>query len=304
MQNTLAATYLAPLRTLGLSEAGVLGSIGVQRHQARVQQGAIAPAVLLTFAQDLAHLTQLTSADNSTISVDFWDVESPRMQRDGWDVYRLAHFLSQPEYVPYVRLLGRSFQYLARVRRGERTAVGVACDILCDCARYVAAGEPVLPATRVRRDPTRQALTLWLHIVAGASRRLPLVGWELLPQSIWTRCNVATMWEYQIGKPLSASAIWGLSGFHQDFIGTSHNNNQIEHLTISAYLQIARHVPLAALNLVEVGEWLLPPHAPFAEARADMRLNRAITRHFAPRFQVDRPSHACRALELALASPA
>ena len=295
----------AALAGVGLSKTGILNSIGIHGHCDRVTQGKIASETVARYADDLQHLNQLSKEGDSAIPVDFWDVQSPLMQRTGWDEYRLVHLLCQPAYAEYVAVLGSAYHQLMQVQQQRQTAVRAALNILLACAHYTAAGEGVgVPRSLVRRPSRQHAIALWQQTVTGATRRIPLVGWEVLPPTLWTRYTVAKMWQYQVGRVVSASATWGVSGFHPDFVGRPQNNNQIEHLTISASLQMIWHVPVLALNLVEYGQWLTPPGVPYAEAQADIRLNQAIAHHFVRQFIRGSPAHACQQLQMVLASAA
>ena len=290
---------------VGLSKDGILNSTGMTRHCRRVTQGEIAPEIVARYANDLQQIAQLATSGDSTIPIDFWDVQSPQMQRVGWDEYRIVHLLCEPAYAPYVVLLGDAYHQLVQVQHQQQTSVAAALNILVACARYSVAGHQVmLPRTLARLNPRQQTIALWQQLVTGATRRMPLVGWEVLPSGMWTRYNVAKMWQYHVGHAVSASETWGVSGFHPDYVGRPQNNNQIEHMAISAFLQMIWHVPVVALNLVEYGQWLTPPGVPYAEAQADIRLNQALARHFVRQFMVECPAYACQQLQLVLASAA
>ena len=78
-------------------------------------------------------------------------------------------------------------------------------------------------------------------------------------------------------------------GFHPDYVGPASNNNQIEHMAISAVTQRVFHVPVSALSAVEYAQWKLQRGVAESEARADIALNEAVARDLLPYYSVDNP---------------
>jgi hypothetical protein len=182
------------LRALGLSESGVLGSTGVEQHRQRLHDGAISPQALDEYAASLEGIAARASAEEHSIPVNFWDACSPEMRSAHYDEYRMARTLALAELAPYLALLGSAFERFAAMKSGADTAVATALTILEDVSAYVRAGH----STRMIRalpwlDQPRQALVLWQQMLTGSTRRLPLIGLEVIPHGMWGRFNVTTM---------------------------------------------------------------------------------------------------------------
>jgi hypothetical protein len=112
-----------------------------------------------------------------------------------------------------------------------------------------------------------------------------------------------TMWQFARGTGGGRAALWGVSGFHPDYVGLASNNNQIEHMAISAVTQRVFHVPVVALSTVEYAQWKLERGVKQGEARADIALNHAIARDFLPYYSVDNPTRAAARLIEVLGQP-
>jgi hypothetical protein len=293
------------LRALGLSESCVLGSTGVAQHQRRLRDGAISSQTLDEYAASLELIVVRASVGEHGIPVDFWDGCSPEMRRAHYDEYRMAQILDQPDFRPYLALLARAFARFAVMKSGADTAVATALAILEDTSAYIRAGH----STRMIRalpwlDQPQQALVLWQQVLTGSTRRLPLVGLEVIPHGMWGRFNVTTMWQYTRGRGGERAALWGVSGFHPDYVGPASNNNQIEHMAISAVTQRVFHVPALALSAVEYAQWKLQRGVEESEARADSALNEAVARNLLPYYSVNNPRRAAERLMQALSQPA
>ncbi|NHW17351.1 hypothetical protein, partial [Escherichia coli] len=84
---------------------------------------------------------------------------------------------------------------------------------------------------------------------------------------------------YDTGTGQNNSAIWGLSGFEDRFIGDPENNtNQIEHMSISMVVQGILRDPVLILEAFEEFE-RLAGEANRATADADEALNAAVAEH-------------------------
>jgi hypothetical protein len=293
------------LRAMGLSASGVLGSTGVAVHQRRRAEGTIAPHMLDLYATALERIITRAGGREYTIPVDFWDVCSLAMRRARYDEYRMARTLAQPDLAPYLALLGHAVDRFAKMNSGADTAVAAALAILEDVSAYIRAGNSIQMIRALPwLDQPQRALTLWQQILTGGTRRLPLIGLEVIPHGIWGRFNVVTMWRYGPGSSVERGASWGVSGFHPDYVGPASNANQIEHMAISSVTQRVFHVPVAALSAVEYAQWRLQPGVEEGEARADMALNAAVARDLLPYYSVDNPHRAVERLIQALSQPA
>jgi hypothetical protein len=297
-----AADAIARLRALGLSEDGVLGSTGVARHQQRRAEGTITPPMLDLYATSLERIVARASAGEYAIPVDFWDVCSLAMRRARYDEYRMARTLAKPDLQPYLALLGRAFGRFAAMKTGaDTTATATALAILEDVSAYIRSGASTRPIHALPwLDQPQQAFVLWQQILTGSTRRLPLVGLEVIPHGMWGRFNVVMMWRQ---ANAGSDATWGVSGFHADYVGLESNANQIEHMAISAVAQRVFHIPVVALSAVEYAQWRLQTGVEEGEARADMALNHAIARDLLPYYSVDNPARACARLAQALRQP-
>ena len=80
--------------------------------------------------------------------------------------------------------------------------------------------------------------------------------------------------------------MWGVTGFAPRYVGIPQNNNQVEHMSISMILQMVNGEPVLILDGIEEEKVLLGP-AQSQEANADMALNNAIHKEFAPYFAED-----------------
>jgi hypothetical protein len=295
------ADIAAHLTAAGLSEHGTLGSVGIAGHLAHLRAGAVSAKRLVAYARDLTCIARHTLP--AGIPVDAWDV--PPDQHSGTsDVYAVAQVLAQPEHLAYLGYLAQAFRRFARFQRGDgTTAVMTVLDLLLVAARAVQAGVALPPLAPVReRTRDQQALFLWQQIAVGSTRWAPIIHYPLVPHTAFSRCNVATLWQYAQGRAQSLSALWGVSGFHAGYIGDPHNDNQIEHLTITAVMQGVFGVGLGILNALEWGE-RLSPHVPAAEMHADIALNRAVASVLLPAFTSHAPERAVLRMRAALAQP-
>jgi hypothetical protein len=192
------ADAIERLRALGFSESSILGSTGVAQHQRRLRDGAISSQTVDEYAASLERIVAQSNAGEHSIPVDFWDVCSPDMRRAHYDEYHMARTLALPELALYLALLARAFARFALMKSGANTAVATALAILEDTSAYIRSGA----STRMIRalpwlDQPQQALVLWQQILTGSTRRLPLVGLEVIPHGMWGRFNVTKL--YSIG---------------------------------------------------------------------------------------------------------
>ncbi len=277
------------LRALGLSQSGLLRSTGIDRHLARLKAGEITPDTLNQYAADLG---TLTSGSSANIPANFWDVRSPAMTAANLTEYVLVGRLAAPNLSPYRSLLGQAYGSFTALQSGQITALAAALDILRVVTAYVHAGNP-LPMTETMPglNPEQNALFLWQQVLTGANRAVPVLG-EFYTHGIWEHFNVVEMQRYALGRDLDPNAAWGITGFAPAFIGHPRNNNQVEHMAISAISSTILRVPLLALNLFEIASWMPLRRAPYGEMRGDINLNNAVVYDLLPGFKVTNPEPA------------
>jgi hypothetical protein len=196
------ADAIERLRALGLSESSLLGSTGVAQHQRRLRDGAISSQTLKEYAASLERIAAQASAGEPAIPIDFWDVCSPAMRRAHYDEYSMARTLALLELAPYLALLGRAFDRFAVMKSGADTAVVAALAILEDTSAYIRSGGSTrMISAMIRALPwlnqPQQALVLWQQVLTGSTRRLPLIGLEIIPHGMWGRFNVTRL--YSLG---------------------------------------------------------------------------------------------------------
>jgi hypothetical protein len=87
------------------------------------------------------------------------------------------------------------------MKSGADTAVAAALAILEDTSAYIRAGH----STRTIRalpwlDQSQQALVLWQQILTGSTRRLPIIGMEIIPHGMWGRFNVTWLYSQDLHR--------------------------------------------------------------------------------------------------------
>ncbi|MCV3274402.1 hypothetical protein [Roseobacter sinensis] len=288
----------------GLNETPILGDTGVSGHIARLERGQVTTAALLEYAEDLTELSRVSAAHGKAIPSAFWDVETPALIRDGWTPHAIVAHLSDERGRPYLDLLATAYARFYTYRSSpssEDTALKAAFDILDGAHAYVLS----LPEERrLQHGPklnSVEAATLmaWQTLVAGTTRRIPGLGMPVFDHGFVGRFSVKTIYQYDVETAMSVGEVWGTSGFDERFVGPSENNNQIEHLTISALLQAVAGTSVALLDALEL-EKVAAGQSSRGEARADINLNNAINRHFLPMMLEDF-AFAAKTLERELA---
>lgn len=264
----------------GLNETPVLGDTGVATHLARLERGQVSAASLLDYARDLTALSRVSAAHGKAIPSAFWDVETPALTRDGWTPHAIVAHLAEDRGRPYLDLLSEAYARFYDYRSGaasEDTALETAFDILDLSHGFILS----LPEERrLQHGPklnTIEAATLmsWQTLVAGTTRRIPGLGRPAFEHGFVGRFSVKTIYQYDVQTAMSIGDVWGISGFQVRFVGPPENNNQIEHLTISALLQAVAGTPVAILDALEL-EKAAAGQSSRGEARADINLNNAI----------------------------
>lgn len=280
---------LEALRALGLSESGLLHSTGIERHLARLRAGEIQSETLAKYAADLA---TLKSGGTAGIPVNFWDVRSPTMTAQNVSEYGLVNILANPKYAPYRALLAQSYAHFLSKEAAGKSALSAALDILRAAAAYVHAGHTlIMTASLPHLNPEQNTFFLWQQLLTGANRAIPVLG-NFYSHGIWARFNMVEIQRYATGRDLEPNSTWGVSGFSQAFVGHEHNNNQVEHMAISAVSSAILRVPLIALNLFEVASWMPLRRAPYGEMRGDINLNNAVVYELFPGFTAANPEPA------------
>jgi len=271
----------------GLTREGVLDSTGVETHLQRLRDREVDAATLLQYADDLETLSRFTAENGAEIPADFWDVRTPLMVEEGVDEYTLVRGAAMPESAPYIRLLAQAYERFLTFKEqeasGEDTALDAALDILLLTDEYnrVVYSEIDEDDKEAQLYNAQAKLMVWQSLIAGTSRTNPLTGKPMFSHGLFAHNSAPIMWQYDQGEYMNVADVWGVTGFASQFVGTPKNNNQIEHMSISAFLQFVMDEPLLALNGIE-NEKLLRGRADSAEAHADMALNRAIAYEFVP----------------------
>jgi hypothetical protein len=268
----------------GLNTTPILGDTGVTAHLARFEAGETSAKNLLAYAADLNTLSQRSAANGAAIPSAFWDVDTPALTKNGWTSYAIVAHLADDRGRPYFDLLSQAYARFFAYRSGkdaDDTALDAAFDILNLSHAYTLS----LPeGRRLQHGPklrSVEAATLmaWQTLVAGTTRRLPGLGQPLFEHGFVHRFSVKTIYQYNVETAMSVGEVWGISGFKDRFVGPAENNNQIEHLAISALLQVVARTPVSVLNALEL-EKAIAGDASDGEAKADIALNNAIHQYF------------------------
>ncbi len=276
----------AALLDAGLNTTPILGDTGVTEHLARFEAGAISAENLLAYAEDLNALSQRSAANGAAIPAAFWDVDTPALAKNGWTSYAIVAHVADDRGRPYFDLLSKAYARFLDYRSGsgaDDTALDAAFDILDLSHTYILS----LPEDRrLQHGPKLQSveaatLMAWQTVVAGTTRRLPGLAQPVFEHGFVGRFSVKTIYQYDVQTAMSVGEVWGTSGFKDRFVGPVENNNQIEHLTISALLQVVARTPVSVLDALE-REKATVGASSSGEAKADIALNNAIHRYFLP----------------------
>jgi hypothetical protein len=277
----------------GLNEEPVLGDTAVSGHIRRLENGETSLTRLWQYLKDIEYLNAYTAEHGGAIPAAFWDVRTPELEASGWDEYSIVHQIVVPEAEPYLHLLtqgyGRFLQFKAAEASAEDTALDAALDMFAYVDDYwtaVTATSPEPDGPEALKGVADSKLMVWQSLVAGSTRINPLTHEPMFSHSIFARDNVGTMYQYDVGEEISIAEVWGVTGFAPHFVGIPENNNQVEHMSISMVLQIVLGEPVQVLDGIEE-EKVLAGHADSGEANADMALNNAIHKEFAPNFAED-----------------
>ncbi len=281
------------LETAGLSKVPLLGDTGISGHLQRLAEEKTDIQELRQYANDLQFLRRYTSAKQAFIPSTFWDVRTAEMEAKGWTEYSLVHQLTQPEWKLYLQLLTQAYRRFLKFKgmeeEGKDTALDAALDMFAMVEDYFHAVPfaSLIEHAKEITGETEAVLMIWQSVIAGSSRINPLTGKPLFSHSIFARNNVGTIHQYAQGKAMSTGKVWGVSGFAPRFVGIPHNDNQIEHMSISMVFQLILHEPLVILDGIEE-EKILSGNSRSEESYADMALNNAIHKEFLPYFPKNR----------------
>ena len=286
--DTIATTQIAELLVAaGLNSTSALGDIGVDGHMQRLAQGEVSDSSLVRYAQNLTFIGEVTATTGARIPAGFWDVETPALKSNGWNVYRIVHELAQDHSAPYLEVLARAYARFVRLKADDTatadSAVDTALDILLIARDYV---KSIPPERLLQHAPeisteVHAILMAWQNLVAGTTRLNPITHKPVFSHGFMGRYNVSTIHQCALGEAMSISDAWGVSGFADRFVGIASNANQVEHLSISIILQAVLRKPLLVLNAIEEEKVLLQG-GDKAEANADMALNTAVHNVFLP----------------------
>ncbi|MCT8162089.1 hypothetical protein [Pseudoruegeria sp. SHC-113] len=296
------------LRDAGLGSTPTLGDISVAGHLTRLEAGEVTAEQLLDYANNLRFLSRRSAESGRQIPATFWDVDNAAMVADGWTSYRVVSALASESGQPYLDALSAAYArfhaFKMREAGSEDTAVDTALDLVAPIYAFV----PKIPADhRLETSPyitndAQAALYLWQQVLVGSTRTNPLTRVQIFNHGFTRRFHLGTIWQYDTGTGQNNSAIWGLSGFEDRFIGDPENNtNQIEHMSISMVVQGILREPVLILEAFEEFE-RLAGEANRATADADEALNAAVAEHFVPGFETDLVA-ATERLRAALKAP-
>ncbi len=281
------------LKAAGLNKIPLLGDTGITAHLQRLKEKKTDILELQQYATDLQFLKQYTSARRAFIPSTFWDVRTPEMEEHNWTEYSFVHQLTLEKWKPYLQFLTQAYSRFLKFKHLEKeekdTALDAALDMFAMAEDYFNA-VPFSFLTEHAKEikgETEAVLMIWQSVIVGSSRINPITGKPLFSHSIYSRTNVDTMYQYAQAQAMSTGKVWGVSGFAPQFVGIPHNDNQIEHMSISMVVQLVLHEPLVILDGIEE-EKILSGKSQKEESQADMALNKAIHMEFLPYFAKNR----------------
>lgn len=287
----------ARLLAVGLHPTGLLSDLGVDDHMERLASDEVTSEVLLQYADAIEALSQRSLGKGQALPPTLWDVTTPALRESGWTVYSLTIALASKEGEVHTDLLTNAYTAYLRTRPN---ALEGALSLLPLARAYV---EALPEAARAERDlyaktDGEATLLIWQALLSGTSRHNPLTHKPLWSHGYVGHFSVPHIHQYATDKGALQSEIWGVEGFDTTFVGAASNNNQVEHLGISALLQGVAGVPGALLNAVEALEVMVDHEDP-AAANADRALNRVVQEILVPKVE-DNPTEITEALRAAL----
>ncbi|MFN2248564.1 MAG: hypothetical protein ACK2U4_15795 [Candidatus Promineifilaceae bacterium] len=283
------------LENAGLKDGPYLDATGVSGHLARLRNGEVDQLALESYARDLQTLNERTAEWGAPIPASFWDVRDSNMEEGNVTEYKLVNALAQPELESYVGLMAQSYERFKifkenEVQGADDSALDAALDILHLTIDYIEVAVGPLPEDASEEEKlvrAQNAMRTWQALIAGTTRYNPLTSGAMVAETLSSRETVMAMWRHETGEQAGNSEIWGVSGFAPRFVGNEANINQVEHMSISMFIQLVDQEPVAVLNLQEDKE-LLTGHSNSEEmANADKALNEAVATQFVPDFAHD-----------------
>ncbi|GAB4432612.1 MAG: hypothetical protein Kow0031_14030 [Anaerolineae bacterium] len=288
------AMLAAQLEAAGLTPGPYLDATGVEAHLARLSAGQIDAATLAQYAADLQTLNKTTAKYGAQVPASFWDVGNEDMAESNVTEYNLVNGLAQPALESYIGLFGRAFARFKQFKEaepGSDTALDTELDLLLITLDYLDETLGPLPAgapAAEREARAQEAVRIWQGLVVGTTRFNPLTDAQMVQETLSSRMNVVELWRHHTGQQLTHPEVWGLSGFAEQFVGDYEKNvNQVEHLSISTFIQVVLKEPELVLSLEEDKELLSGHSSGEAMALADKAINNAVATQFAPYFAAD-----------------
>lgn len=283
------------LENAGLEDGPYLDATGVRGHLARLRKGDVDQKALETYARDLQQLNEITAEWGAPIPATFWDVRDSLMEEGNVTEYKLVNALAQPQLESYVSLMARSYERFKTFREkeakgAEDSALDAALDILLLTIDYLDETAGPLPddaADEEKLVRAQQAVRTWQALIAGTTRYNPLTHEAMVAKTLSSRETVMAMWRHETGEEGGNSELWGVSGFAPKFVGSEANINQVEHMSISIFIQFVDGEPVVVLDLEEDKELLSGHSTDEGMANADKALNNAAAGQFVPHFAND-----------------
>jgi hypothetical protein len=284
---------VAELEAVGLTPGPYLDASGIETHLARLAGGDINAETLTQYRADLQHLNEVTTEYGAQVPTSFWDVATEAMAEGNVTEYNLTNGLAQPALDSYVGLFGRAFERFKRFKEAEPgtdTALDAELDLLLYTIDYLddVLGPLSADAPAADREArAAEAVRIWQSLVVGTTRFNPVTDEEMVAQTLSSRMNVGEMWRHYTGEEITHPEAWGVTGFVEKFVGDPRNVNQVEHLSISMFIQLVLKEPALILSLEEDKELLAGHSSGEAMALADKAVNNAVASEFAPYFADD-----------------
>lgn len=288
------AVLAAQLEAAGLTSGPYLDATGVEAHLARLATGEVDTAALAQYAADLQTLNVTSAQYGAQIPASFWDVRTEDMAARNITEYNLVNGLALPGLEKHIGLFARAFERFKRFKEaapGSDSALDAELDLLLITLDYMDETLGPLPAdapAAKRESRAQETVRTWQRLVVGTTRYNPITQSEMVQEILASRMNVVAMWRHHTGQQLTHPEAWGLSGFAEPFVGDYEKNvNQVEHLSISTFIQVVLKEPELVLSLQEDKELLSGHSSGKAMALADKAINNAVATQFAPTFAAD-----------------
>lgn len=283
------------LENAGLKDGAYLDATGVSGHLERLRSGEVDQPALEAYVQDLARLNEITAVWGAPIPTSFWDVRDSLMEEGNVTEYALVNALARPDLESYVGLMARAYERFKTFKKsdaqgGDDTALDAALDTLLLTIDYVDEAPGPLPDDATKEEKlvrAQQVVRTWQALIAGTTRYNPLTHEAMVAETLSSRETVMAMWRHETGQEAGNSELWGVSGFAPTFVGSEANINQVEHMSITMFIQFVDGEPVIVLDLQEDKELLSGYSTDEGMANADKALNLAVAGQFVPHFADD-----------------